>query len=821
MTDRIYLPNGQVKAIGSGWPTGWLGGWSGGDILSLQRAAQYGQDDTLTDPFAQHVWVYACIKARARALSSTPLKIWAREGDQSDVPEVTSGDLIERLKRPHPWIGAAKLWALTSIFWDLYGECYWLLYDRETTREGDRMRPFEAGRLDGIRTPAEILPVPGSTISINYNEQTKLPEEFVYSSGAGTEVFPTGSVVPFIDVGTQSPLRGLGATEALRRRLLADFAAETLDIRAAENGGIPGFWLATDEVFAEPQLDQMEARLEARHNSPSRHLKPALLHGGFKIQDVAWTPRDMENLEMRTWSRDAILAAFGVTKPILGITDDVNRANAREAKAVFWEETIIPQQSVFETTLRDSMLSRLIEGGGEYVGTFDRTGVEALSESMDEKLERVEKLVALGVTFNKAAELADWEIDPLADEDLGVAEIEGQAAGANAGEDEEAARPELTLNGAQIASLLSIIEQVADGSISKETGVKVIVAAFPFDEARARDLLADIEEGSREPEPEPAPFGAEGELGSASPQEPNEPQDRAVRAPRTAQAREAYARAFEDSLAPHEQRLAAAILPIHTEYLQAVKTKLRQVGQRSFRPKRPEVVARAVEDELPPEVLAELQRALLPTLETWVEKVEGATKPILAAVYFDAVAAMALELGVDRLVPETDVNALAFLATKSIKLAEGTTSTLAKETRNALARIMLEEGDFSVGQISDRILETFEDLEAEVDRLIGQLPVRADRIARTESAAVSNRARTAEMVVAGVREHVWVSSRDAAVRHTHAELDGKRVGIGEEFRSGLRWPLDDRASASEVINCRCTTAPIDDEIEGLLEDDEL
>ena len=49
----------------------------------------------------------------------------------------------------------------------------------------------------------------------------------------------------------------------------------------------------------------------------------------------------------------------------------------------------------------------------------------------------------------------------------------------------------------------------------------------------------------------------------------------------------------------------------------------------------------------------------------------------------------------------------------------------------------------------------------------------------------------------------WVSAHDGRVRDSHAELDGVRVDIDEEFPNGLMYPADPQGAPAEVYNCRC------------------
>lgn len=59
----------------------------------------------------------------------------------------------------------------------------------------------------------------------------------------------------------------------------------------------------------------------------------------------------------------------------------------------------------------------------------------------------------------------------------------------------EAKDPQAALNGAQVSSLLEIVSQVALGAIPRETGVQILTAAFPLDEAAADKILGAVGRG--------------------------------------------------------------------------------------------------------------------------------------------------------------------------------------------------------------------------------------------------------------------------------------------------------------------------------------
>lgn len=63
---------------------------------------------------------------------------------------------------------------------------------------------------------------------------------------------------------------------------------------------------------------------------------------------------------------------------------------------------------------------------------------------------------------------------------------------------DEATKPELTLNGAQVASVIDVAARVGKGELSQEAATTILVAAFPIDEATARKIVATE---AKEPQP--------------------------------------------------------------------------------------------------------------------------------------------------------------------------------------------------------------------------------------------------------------------------------------------------------------------------------
>jgi hypothetical protein len=93
-----------------------------------------------------------------------------------------------------------------------------------------------------------------------------------------------------------------------------------------------------------------------------------------------------------------------------------------------------------------------------------------------------------------------------------------------------------------------------------------------------------------------------------------------------------------------------------------------------------------------------------------------------------------------------------------------------------------------------------------VRRTLGLSSNRASVIARTEVGAAISSGRVLAMRQCGVEVHEWLSSRDGVLGCEHYG-DGEIITLGQEFRSGQKWPYD-LTSGDSMFNCRCVTVPI-------------
>lgn len=370
---------------------------------SLFHGNNLGGRDAITEPYAESWLIFACLRVRANAVSMAPPRLWSsREDDAQELSVDTP--LGSVLARPNPWMSGKRLWWLTQLFKDIDGEAVWFLGKKGPSG----VQPIEPGGI-----PDDILPVRGSKLAIEEDAITRMPRAYSYDGPNGVRLaWPAHAALPFPDPDPRDWRRGFGIVDAVSRIASIEFVLERYDEALARRSGVPSVAFSAEGIVTETQAKQNQARIEERFGNLDSAGKPVVLGNGLKPIQLGLSPRDMEHREGRIWRRDAIMAAFGVTKPLLGITDDVNRANAREARAAFWEGTALGLLREMEDDFQERFLRTRKGPERAYAFSFNTSAIPELREAaMDAGLARTQSLVLMGVPFKTAVKIAGLEID--------------------------------------------------------------------------------------------------------------------------------------------------------------------------------------------------------------------------------------------------------------------------------------------------------------------------------------------------------------------------------------------------------------------------
>jgi SPP1 gp7 family putative phage head morphogenesis protein len=446
----------------------------------------------------------------------------------------------------------------------------------------------------------------------------------------------------------------------------------------------------------------------------------------------------------------------------------MNYATAREQNRIFWETTILPYLDFLKDELQYKLINRINGPDSELIIDFDISGVSALREDMDAKVDRTIKLYSEGHrSFVEAAQLSGWEIDEET--------IEG---------------------GAERWMPSTLVSPDTAGVVAEESPD----AAKQSEEAEEKEGVLDSGDAA------PETFNLKDAFDNDTPDESPWPLHLS-----TEDARSEYWKLYTVEEEDAIERLNKKTNRVMRDMFLAARKRIREIGGErdlSLAAEAPEGEQKETRQQVYTE--NEINRLIGLDVDEWGQTLADEMVPILAQLMVESSKAMAQEIGVGQgFLGVDDEFIVAFLREYPDFLSRGPAATVARDVSRMVLRVLLNSDIDGTGSLSKSIGLTIEELELALTEMLKVLPARVERVSKTETNTSHNAARIEQMRRGKVGSHIWLSSRDAQVRETHQLVDGEEVLVGELFSNGVIYPgQPGSAPAQETVNCRCTTIPV-------------
>jgi len=274
-------------------------------------------------------WVYGTVKRRAEQIANVDIKLM-REGKMG-TEEVYDHPASKVLDEVNNQMTRSELMEITNQHLDLAGESFWHV-DRGESATGE---------------PQSILPMLPYKIKVVPGKD-RLVKGYIYSvndaNGTPKEIPLEPEEVVFLKEPDPNNLfRGMSAVRAAAQTIDVDDDAEKWNWHAFKHGTSAKPVFETEQSLGDEQLEMLYTKLQEHWSGVEKANKPMIMHSGLKSSQVGFSPKDMEYLNGQKWTRDKILSLIGVTGTILGITEDVNRANAEVNEYVFNKYMVVPR----------------------------------------------------------------------------------------------------------------------------------------------------------------------------------------------------------------------------------------------------------------------------------------------------------------------------------------------------------------------------------------------------------------------------------------------------------------------------------------------
>lgn len=324
-----------------------------GGLEMLSRLTSGSMSPTgLLERYKKSLYVFACVSKIAEKVAAIPLEMYRVINSSGDVKELTAHPALDLLYKCNPFQTRSEFWEIAIINLKCTGDAFWY-----------KVRNSSGKVVELWNLRPDLMTV--------VTDPTRFVKQYELRKNDGTkEVFAPEDI---IHLKTPDPLNQHMGMSPLKAALSRVESEENMNAyqrdfflnSARPDAVIKNPALALDAQQKEDLREGWDRRFRGRGNGS----KIAVLDGGLEYQVISLTQKEMDYIESLKFTRDDILVAFKMSKSVLGITEDVNRANAEAGLAIFLGETIKPEIERIVEKLNEELISQ--DFGPEFFIDFE------------------------------------------------------------------------------------------------------------------------------------------------------------------------------------------------------------------------------------------------------------------------------------------------------------------------------------------------------------------------------------------------------------------------------------------------------------------
>jgi HK97 family phage portal protein len=282
-------------------------------------------------------WVYTCVNAIAEEVANIDLRLmkWTSKGNI----EIYDHIALDLLKNVNNFSTSSMLFLGTQSYLELSGNTYWYLPKGNVTQKPAEIWLLDPTRMTVVRDSTEVI------------------SGYVYMNEKGAKIpVDVDEILHFKRFNPLDRYYGMGTVQAAAMAIDIDNYSAQWNKNFFYNSAVPSAVLETPEEITDEEYNRLKANWESKYQGLDNAHRLAILQGGMTYKPMNMTQKEMDFLEQRKFTRDEIMAMFRVPKTILGITDDVNRANAEASEYVFAKRVVQPRMQFLVDHLNEFYL---------------------------------------------------------------------------------------------------------------------------------------------------------------------------------------------------------------------------------------------------------------------------------------------------------------------------------------------------------------------------------------------------------------------------------------------------------------------------------
>lgn len=286
-----------------------------------------------------------------------PLKSTLPDGLKSlnrDLEVLETHPFIEAVNRPNEIMVRFTLLFVTMASLELTGKAYWWIYD------APKGSAFKGRKL--------IWPVPSSWVEPKHTKDRLFDSYEVRVDGTSDPVtVPGNEIVYFYYPDPANPLGAASPLQAQARSVVADEQISDAQRRVFATDLWPGLALVIGRnpdakelggsAGERPHLKKDQrasiiAAIKRAYQGVQKYGEPLILDGLIEdVKRVSNSPRELDFMKSGAYTKERIVQGFGVNPIVMGQVEGVNRASSAAADDHFCKTTLGPKVELISQTL--------------------------------------------------------------------------------------------------------------------------------------------------------------------------------------------------------------------------------------------------------------------------------------------------------------------------------------------------------------------------------------------------------------------------------------------------------------------------------------
>ena len=420
-------------------------------------------------------WLHAVVFRIALGCSEVEWTLFD-SANQEKPKQIFKHPVLSLLHQVNPFQTSNEFIALDTIYNELIGESFWAL------------------NFNALGEPAEIiLPYP-QRMSVIPAKEFPFVKGYVYGVGAEAVPFDVNEIIHFKYPNPLNQYHGLAPARAIGINLDAEQNADKWVNQFFYNSARPDGVISFDYNLSDEQFDKLKKQWSEKYKGVSKAHQVALLEGGGKYLQIQNSIKDMDFANLKQKNRDVILGVFGMPQSVMGISENVNKANAEAGDYTFARWIVKPRLEWKRAKLQEQLIPKFRRSENLTLGFM-----EVVPETIEQKRDLAESGMRAGyLTINEARKMQ--HLDPLPNGDVLLVPLNliptsvttkpgvvGQPIAGEGDAAENIAEGE-KLNGIQIQASLEVLSRLIMGNIPSEVALELLVAVG-IDRERAQGMI--------------------------------------------------------------------------------------------------------------------------------------------------------------------------------------------------------------------------------------------------------------------------------------------------------------------------------------------